>query len=244
MLTALRAQFEAQRTEILNNLANDRPRKAYAKKDKRDWLAALIAWAIYTDQLQKAIAPILYAIVNETGKDGMSQVGRQPSTFDPTTKAVTDFVAQRSGRIATDVNAETEKQLRASLGQGVDNNETDAQLRARVEGVMGAALTYRADRISRTEITRAQGFADVEAWKQSRIVSGKAWYTIIDERTCPACMSMDGVIVALDTDFASIGDVIASTPIVYDTLGEPPLHVNCRCSLEPVLINLSTGDEA
>ena len=32
----------------------------------------------------------------------------------------------------------------------------------------------RADRTARTEVSRAQGFADVEAWTRSGILSGKA----------------------------------------------------------------------
>lgn len=243
MLSSLRSQFEAQRSQVLNNLASNRPTKAYRRKDKRDWLAGLILWSAYTDKMAKALAPILFAIVAETGKDAMSQVGRQPSQFDPTTTPVMDFSQQRSSKIATDVNAETEKQLRASLSQGADNNETDSQMRARVEAVFGAALTYRADRITTTEMTRAEGFADVQAWSQAGNVTGKEWFCTLDERTCPFCESLDGVVVSLDEDYLTLGDVMnvdgQSLAINYDDVGEPPAHANCRCQLLPVTVSLN-----
>ena len=53
----------------------------------------------------------------------------------------------------------TEKQLRASLSQGVIPVESTFQLRARVEMIMGSASTMRADRIARTEVARAMDMA-------------------------------------------------------------------------------------
>ncbi|GAP57980.1 hypothetical protein AHiyo1_09420 [Arthrobacter sp. Hiyo1] len=146
--------------------------------------------------MRLAIAPIIYALIVETGKDATEDLNLDPSMFNPTTPDVMNYYQQRSQKIAEDVNAETEKQLRATLSQGVDNDESDDQLQARVEIVMGAALTYRADRIARTEVTRAQGFADVEAWQQSGIVTGKEWYTVNDEKTCPNCRALDGRIIS------------------------------------------------
>lgn len=38
---------------------------------------------------------------------------------------------------------------------------------------MGNASTYRAARIAWTEVSRAQGFGDITAWSQGRVVRGK-----------------------------------------------------------------------
>ncbi|WP_427007186.1 minor capsid protein [Pseudarthrobacter sp. H2] len=190
--------------------------------------------------MRLAIAPIIYALIVETGKTATGDLNLDPSMFNPTTPGVLNYYQQRSQKIAEDVNAETEKQLRATISQGIDNDETDIELQARIETVMGSALTYRADRIARTEVTRAQGFADVEAWSQSGVVHGKEWYAILDERTCPWCNSLDGTIVELDTDYLSLGDVLTvdgkSLNISYDNVPTPPAHVSCRCRILPVTV--------
>ncbi len=217
------------------------PQKSYRakmdQKTKRDWLAGLIAWLYFTNALSSAIKPLLYALLVETGQDAISQVGKQPSQFDPTVAAVLKYAQDRSDRIATDVNTETEKQLRASLGQGLDSGEGSDELRARIEDVFGAALTYRADRIARTETTRAQGFADIEAWRQAGNVTGKEWH-VQSPNPCPFCESLDGVIVNLNSDYYSLGDVITadgkSMSISYDDIISPPVHPNCQCTLIPV----------
>ncbi len=192
--------------------------------------------------MRKALAPILYALLVETGKDAMSQVNLDPSMFNPTALDVLNYSQHQSHKLATEVNEETEKQLRASLGQGIDNNESDHQLRARIEEVFGSTLTVRADRITRTEVTRAQGFGDVAAWKQAGGVSGKAWYTAEDEKVCAFCAHLDGVIVKLDSNFLNLGDVYEADGqklnINYEAVGTPPCHPNCRCYLEPIFIKL------
>jgi SPP1 gp7 family putative phage head morphogenesis protein len=251
MMVALRAQFEQQRTDILNAAstkafrAKGYPAVKVTKADKRDYLAALVAWANYNKSMAAALAPILFALINETGKQAMSDLNLDPSMFDPTSKEVLDYYQERADKIATDVNAETEKQLRATLSQGIDAGEADGELQARIENVMGQALTYRTDRIARTEVTRAQGFADDESWSQSGVVTGKEWYTIQDERTCPFCKSQDGRIVSLKSDFYSLGDVVhadgRSLNIGYDDVETPPLHANCRCRTLPVSVPLDAS---
>jgi hypothetical protein len=75
MVQALHAQFTMQQTEILSNAQGGAPRKslvgatkAQTQKWKRDWLALLLSWAAYNDSMRKALAPIIYAIVVETGQ--------------------------------------------------------------------------------------------------------------------------------------------------------------------------------
>jgi hypothetical protein len=91
--------------------------------------------------------------------------------------------------------------------------------------------------IARTEVARAQGFADIEAWKQSGAVSGKEWFTAEDEHVCPFCDAMDHVVVGLDENFWDQGDALEVDGKVldfgYDDVASCPLHPNCRCTLLP-----------
>jgi SPP1 gp7 family putative phage head morphogenesis protein len=239
MLKELHAIFKSQKQEVENGIGRRRDiGKGYTRKD---WLNDTIDWAIWIMLMSKALKPILEALLVETGIDATRQVGLQPGLFDSSDPRIDQWASDAAERIGTDVNAETEKQLRATLSQGQQNGESDEELAARIAIVFGAALTYRSDRIAGTETSRAQGYADRIAWDQSGMVEAKQWYTIEDERTCPFCMGLNGTTISLEGDFYSMGDRVISgnrtMDINYSDVGEPPLHVSCRCSIVPVLMS-------
>ncbi|PYE14058.1 SPP1 gp7 family putative phage head morphogenesis protein [Williamsia limnetica] len=239
MLESLRRQFEVQRTIVLGKLdTTPTPTKGYTRKD---WLSDVVDWGDLDKEMARVLAPLLLGIVAETGKCAFEQVNLDPSLFNTFNQAIQTYYQLRSSRIAKDVNDETEKQLRAELSQGIQAGETSFELRARVEKVFGAALIYRADRIARTEVTRAQSFADIEGWTQSGVVEGKEWFTAQDERVCKFCRPLNGKVVPLTKNFFSNGDVFEgdggkTINLDYDDVPGAPLHGNCRCVLLPVLV--------
>ena len=235
LVTACRIQFEAQRIQILGALDTSIIGKGYTKKD---WLADLINWDEADLAFQESIKPAIFTVLLESGAAAMSEIGRDGSTYDPFTQPLRDYFEERTLKIATDVDAETAKQIRASLSQGVDAGESTFQLRARVEAIMGSASTIRADRIARTEVTRAQSFANIEAWDQSGVVEAKEWFTARDDRVCPFCMALDGKVLALKANYFDKGDSLEvdgkTQKYNYDDVPAAPLHVGCRCVLLPV----------
>ena len=235
MVQAVRAQFEDQRRKILVNLDTSRIGKSYTRKD---WLNDLLDWAAAREAMTTAIKPILLATLVESGNEAMREIEVEANLFDPFTAPMRDYFENRTLRISQDVNDETEKQLRASLSQGVQNNEPPEELRARIESVMGSAGTVRADRIARSEVARAQGYANIQAWSQSGVVEAKEWFTAEDEHVCPFCSQLDGKTVGLDENFFSKGDIYTAggqtMKLSYDDIPSAPLHANCRCVLLPV----------
>lgn len=196
-----------------------------------------------------AARPSLLQVIIDTGMDAMQQIGLEPSTYDPYSVAISEYLSNRVLKIATDVNDETEKQLRATLTEGINAGEGAHQLRARIETVMGIAATIRADLIAVTEVARAQSAADVEAWSQSGVVSGKEWYTAQDERVCKWCGPMHQTVIGLTDNYFNQGDVQTESGKNrkgedatytyhhdYDDVNGPPLHPRCRCVLLPVRI--------
>lgn len=231
----MRAQFEAQRQHVIAHLDPSVIGKDYRK---RDYLDDLNDWADSDESFSEAIKPVIQLILLESGRAALQEVGRQPSTYDPFTPALRQYFTDRSLKIASDVNDETAKQLRAALSQGVAAGESTYQLRARVEQVFGSASTMRADRIARTEVTRAQGYADIQAWTQSGVVEGKEFFTAEDERVCRWCSAMDHKVVSLSENFFDKGDTFTvdnkTLNLNYDDVPSPPLHAQCRCTLLPV----------
>ena len=239
MLQTLRTEFEKQRARVLGNLETAQmPTKGYTKKD---WINDLVEWDGFDDEMAEALKPLIAIVVTETGQSAIKDVGLSPSQFNPYTDPIKQFMDQRSTKIAKDVNDETEKQLRATLSQGLQAGETSFELRARVEQVFGSALTVRADRIARTESARAQTFGDIEAWDQSGVVEAKEWFTAHDDRQCKFCRPMDGKVIGIKTNFFRKGDVWEgddgkTITLDYDDIQGPPMHNNCRCTLLPILL--------
>lgn len=149
--------------------------KAHGVRSK-DYVASLLDWDSYDESFKAAIAPYLYQVIIETGREAIIDLGIAPSLYDPFAIAIREYQDKRTAKIATDVNDETEKQLRASLIEGLNAGEGTHQIRARIEQVFGFASTQRADLIASTEVARAMSYADIEAWGQSGVVSAKEWY--------------------------------------------------------------------
>jgi HK97 family phage portal protein len=238
-MKVMRFEFIKQEKTVLQAIIDRKLGKAFKKKGIVD---DLISWQAANAQMKKATQPLLALIVGETGKLAMGEVS-DTIDFDPFQSKVTGFYDERSTAIAKDVNAETEKQLKATLTEGISQGETTTQLSTRVRDVFGNASTMRADRIARSEVARAQGFADISAWTQSGVVSGKQWYTAEDTTVCEFCASMDGIKIDLEQNFFDKGDEMSSTSesgkdmtmtLGYEDIEHPPLHNNCRCVLIPI----------
>lgn len=174
--------------------------------------------------------------------------GADVPTFDPYKQNIQTWFNDKAKKVGGDVNAETEKQLRATLAEGIANVETTQQLEARINDVLGFASTRRANNIARTESARAQTYADVAAWKQSGVVEYKRWYTAQDERVCSYCAAMDGQTEKVAINFFNKGDKLdvdvegrdgntrtSTLNFSYDSIKGAPLHASCRCVLIPIL---------
>ena len=109
----MRYQFDSQRQAAIANLDNSRiGQKGWTRKH---WLDDLLEWAEANPSLAEAIKPVITAVLIETIRSAMFEVGKQASTFDPFTPVLRKYFTKRSLKIATDVNGETAKQLRAAL---------------------------------------------------------------------------------------------------------------------------------
>jgi SPP1 gp7 family putative phage head morphogenesis protein len=213
----------------------------------KDYVTELLDWEEADDAMKAAISPYLLQVLIETGKDAMQAIGMDPSLYDPFAPAIREFLAERTVKIAKDINDETEKQLRASISQGINEGESSHQIRARIEVIMGIASTMRADLIAVTEVARAQSAADIAAWDQSGLVHGKEWYTALDERRCLFCKDLHGRVIPLEDNYFDKGDIQVvegknrkgeatrqTFHHNYDDVPGCPAHPRCRCTLLPI----------
>lgn len=78
----------------------------------------------------------------------------------------------------------------------------------------------RAQMIATTETTRAYAEGNRISWKESGVVDGVKWRTAVDDRVCDICSPLHEKAGTLDEGVEGY---------------TPPAHVNCRCSIIPVV---------
>lgn len=92
----------------------------------------------------------------------------------------------------------------------------------------------RADVIARTELSYAWNFGQYDAILEGRdrgYINGKVvkeWITAHDERLCPFCGAMDGLIIDLEGTFPTANGTTAFVP---------PAHQQCRCTVGYVVLD-------
>lgn len=146
--------------------------------------------------------------------------------------ANTYYVSLQDGDVGSvpNLNATSRRQFLSVFEQwnrGQLENQQDGQNRGLPNLIEALESTFgpsRAEAIATTEVTRIFGEATKAAGRASDIVTGFQWVTAADERVCPICRPLNGMII----------------PKAEDTWRHPepergavshPAHVRCRCDL-------------
>lgn len=104
-------------------------------------------------------------------------------------------------------------QVARNLAQGLASGWNPLRTARLFRDAMGVGLT-RSLRIARTEILRSYREATRANYAANGIVEYE-WIATLDTRTCMACIALDGTRYAMDTPMRN--------------------HVNCRCTMVPVM---------
>jgi hypothetical protein len=153
---------------------------------------------------------------------GATQVGFSISDITQQVDgAAVSYADKRGGELIKDLAGTTDNDMRALLSRAVEEGMSADELSDAVLD-LGAFGESRADMIARTELAFAHVQGNLEGWKASDQVTGKQLvlgdlHEIPDE--CDEAADMG--VVGIDDDFGGLGD--------------PPLHPNCICDIEPVL---------
>lgn len=240
-LLKLRRLLVKQESEVLVKLRNSNIKSKQTKAVKKELQNVLFNVDDETKLFSDVLTPILRDLILATGKSVYDFLGTD-SDFDAGNVLVTSFLTDQGGTYIRSVNEETRKKITQSLALGVDAGEGTDDLAKRVRNVYREATGSRAEMIARTETIRANSFATEEAYKQSRVVEAKEWFTSKDERVCEWCAPLDGKIVKLGEDYFNKGDEFIGLSggrlnFNLHSADNPPLHPNCRCTLLPVTLD-------
>jgi SPP1 gp7 family putative phage head morphogenesis protein len=212
--------FEQQRQDVINRIDSTK-----AIKRPQNINDMLFDIEEYTELFEEAGKPYYIASIMEVGNDVLNEL-IQGVRINIDQKPVVNFIDKFTRKYAKATNETTVALLRDSLQQGIDAGEAIPDLAKRVNEIMQDAIENRATMIARSETVRASNFGAEEAMRQSGVVESKEWVVAIDERTCDICMEMDGMVVGL-------GEIFAEDS--YSDIAAPPRHVNCRCTIVPVV---------
>jgi HK97 family phage portal protein len=227
----------------------ERPSREMIAKVER--LIASNRWdAALVDSLRPFIRDALEAGVS-LGLETVARVEGAP-TFTPNKDDLAAYTQAESTRLArvagSSVNGYTSVRIRDLLEDGIEKGETIPDLANRVQewaGEKGDAdrlVRNRAITVARTEAQRATRSAEVEAWKATGVVEGKTWLLAPDP--CEFCEAASKAFlknaVGLGDSFYAKGSVLVGADggemkLDYEDIQGPPLHPNCRCSLQPRL---------
>lgn len=206
-------------------------------------------------QLIDALRPYLedaLAAGLDIGRQTLEKIAALPATFDKRGDDLRAYAKSESIRLASrsadSVNRWTSVKFSEVIGNGVANGESIPQIADRVQewavkdNDAERATRRRALTIARTEAQRASRRAEVQAWKASGVVTGKTWLLAPDP--CEFCEAASDAFsknaVDIDGSFYGQGsEIIGKDGGVmvadYESIDGPPLHPNCRCSMQPKL---------
>jgi HK97 family phage portal protein len=224
--------FKEQRKEALKNLeAHASSLKAADQK--------LFDDGAYDALITAKLQPMLHDLTQTQGGLALTLAGGDGAEFQVTSKII-NILERNTRKMATNFNDETLASLNDTLAEGIQAGEGIGSLKGRVNDVYDQVDGYRAERIARTETLKASNNASAEAYRQAGFVTGKVW--VANPDACPECEEFDGKKVGLDEPYVPLGGSYTYTDVNgdeqsqtndYDTIEEPPLHPNCRCTIIP-----------
>ena len=181
-------------------------------------------------EMIKLASPILAeAVVTESGL-AFALLGVQ-DTLSSRDEAVKKYIEEYSLKLGESTTKTTQEAVDRIVKRNLESEGSWTDLRNSLkdyfeaEGDTGARA--RANLIARTEISRSAGFAQVTVYEQTGAV-GKKWLTAKDEKVCPVCSAMDGMIIPVRDNYFSVGDSLPDgTKNLYSPVGTPPVHPAC-----------------
>lgn len=212
--------------------------------------SADIDWDKSNVALAAASLPILTVPFKSSGDSALRGIGFAGAVDTPDSVSIAladwvdrpesvQFMKDNTLKFATQVNATTERQLRASLAEGIQAGESVQDLKKRIPDVF-IKRKNSAEMIARTESQRSANSGQVEAWKRSEVVVAKQWSANAD--ACVFCSAMDGKIIPLNSTFVPVGGSVVAErngqpvtlDVTYIDVESADLHPNDRCTLLPI----------
>jgi len=160
---------------------------------------------------EKVLTAILSALIEDFGNEIAEDLGAEKSVnptegkwaFDPTSAAARRWIVKHGAESITTILATNLDDVKGVILAGVDENVGTAKIARNIRQFYSDRSPFKAMRVARTETSRAAGFGQREAAKQSGVVKKKTWLTSRDDRVRDEHVAMEGETVDLDKPYSS-----------------------------------------
>lgn len=191
-----------------------------------------------TAELRSVFGPVYESLVAKFGEAVLQDIGSQLQ-FEASER-LRAWASKTTANLVRDIGETTRRELRDMLIDAIDEGIKASEVAARISEKFDDFEDYRADRIARTESTRAAGYASWEAAKQAGMTR-KQWLSVGDNKVRDNHQSLDGQTVGIDEPFTIDG----KSALFPGDFGDPSEDVNCRCAMIPIVageIDPATGE--
>ncbi|NRD80293.1 minor capsid protein [Bacillus sp. BRMEA1] len=172
------------------------------------------AWRTVEDDNTYSFQNSIINAYNAAGLFAFAEAAKQPGvgiSFDFVHSGVKEDLEQNAGTRIKGIEETTRQMLGKQLSEAYTNGESTSQMMERIQSVMDIP-DWRAEMISRTEISMAYNQSSLDAYTQAGVTQVR-YMAVMDNRTCPKCASNNDKVFN-----------IADAPAV-------PSHPNCRCTI-------------
>lgn len=138
------------------------------------------------------------------------------------------LLASRTFSELENVTQDMRTKLGRTLSEGLVQGQNPLTIAKTMTKDLGIA-ERRAEKIARTEIIRAHSEGQLDAMKKlgvEQVGVMVEWSTAQDDRVCPLCSAVDGIVVK-----------------IKEAHGMIPRHPNCRCAFLPANVGESTAEQ-
>lgn len=188
------------------------------------------------EMIVAALVPILALVAVTSGNNANKLINVDtPFVLNPSKQQQIQAQAIKFGKSMLSTDADRVSNIITNgLQQGFGPNKVAGLIQEQMPEFTKA----QAQRVARSELLRAANRAGVEAWRDAGFVVAKEWAT--DADPCVYCAPLNGKIIEIERDYFDLGSEWlgnGKTPITlgYTSIGYPPLHPNCECTILPVL---------
>ena len=235
-------------------------------KSNSDWVikerplqigdASLIISQMDLPELQREILDVAYVNIKDTMEDSgtaaLNEIQERVPTvdiaFDIDNANTLDVVKNSSERIAQREPVEVAKVVERKVSENISAGGTILELKTELMQMASTSSdswsSRKSEMVARTETMIAKNEGRVQCWKQSKVVKAKKF--LIAPGACEWCRAVEeklGGEVMLDAtingDMSEIQGASGKTFkfCTYRPFTSPPVHPNCRCTLEPVTMS-------
>ncbi len=161
---------------------------------------------------EKMMIATMSSIIEDFGNDIAEDLGGEPKSytvaeskweFNPASIAIRKWIIKHGAEDVKSILSTNLIDVKRVILLGVDENLGTTEIARNLRKFYSDRSPYKVMRVARTEVTKASGFGNLEAARQSGVVQKKTWLTSRDDRVRDEHEAMDGETVGLNEMFSN-----------------------------------------